>query len=799
MILSLRVLPAGALASLTLCVLAPAQDFYRRPHGEVDRAATAAPPPSRNVSPDGRFVLELYREALPELAQLARPMLPLAGIRIDPQRHARQQTRGRTHRIRVVTALDGTARDVFLPKSADVGSLTWAADGRRFAFVNSTSQGLELWLGDAESAKARRLGDRYLSNVLGAPLTWMPDQRRLLVRLWPMTAVAPSAPEVPLGPNIQRSDGKVAPVRTFQDLLRSPQDAALFEHHAQSQLALVDSKSGECRPIGTPALTTQASPSPDGRFLLVTRIVRPFSYLVTSWSFPREVRVIDLDGNEVYSIVDQPLADKVPIGGVVTGPRSVQWLPTLPNRLCWVEALDGGDPKAEVEHRDVVMLQNVPANDAPTQWFLTPYRFSRILFDGEGSLALASTRDRARRWTRTWRVDPSKPDQAPVLWHERAQRDAYGDKGRPLTKMLPSGRSVLAVHEGALFLRGSGATPKGDRPFLRRHELATGKETELFRCADGRYETVLKMLDDAGNRLLVSRESRLAPPNLFVIDSAGERQLTSYVDAQQELVQGIGRKLLNYERADGVPLSAQLFTPPGYREGTRLPTLVWAYPREFVSKKTAGQVRGSPYRYERLAGTSPLMLLLAGFAVLDDAAMPIVGPKESANDSFVQQLVAGAEAAIAAGAAEGVVDPKRCAIAGHSYGAFMTANLLAHSDLFRAGIARSGAYNRTLTPFGFQNERRTYWQAPEIYHAMSPFMHAHKINEPILLIHGERDNNSGTFPIQSQRLFHAIKGHGGLARLVMLPLESHGYRARESVLHVLAESIEWLRNHVDVR
>lgn len=121
----------------------------------------------------------------------------------------------------------------------------------------------------------------------------------------------------------------------------------------------------------------------------------------------------------------------------------------------------------------------------------------------------------------------------------------------------------------------------------------------------------------------------------------------------------------------------------------------------------------------------------------------------------------------------------------------MTANLLAHSDLFRAGIARSGAYNRTLTPFGFQSERRTFWEAPEMYAKVSPFWYADKIKEPILLIHGEADNNQGTFPIQSERMFAAIRGNGGTARLVMLPLEAHGYAAKESTEHTLFEMVQW--------
>jgi dipeptidyl aminopeptidase/acylaminoacyl peptidase len=126
----------------------------------------------------------------------------------------------------------------------------------------------------------------------------------------------------------------------------------------------------------------------------------------------------------------------------------------------------------------------------------------------------------------------------------------------------------------------------------------------------------------------------------------------------------------------------------------------------------------------------------------------------------------------------------------------MTANLLTHSRLFAAGIAESGAYNRTLTPFGFQNERRSYWEAPEIYNRMSPFMNADKVKDPMLLIHGMADNNSGTFPIQSESYYAALKGFGATVRLVLLPDESHGYAARESILHKHWEVLNWMNKYV---
>ena len=235
-----------------------------------------------------------------------------------------------------------------------------------------------------------------------------------------------------------------------------------------------------------------------------------------------------------------------------------------------------------------------------------------------------------------------------------------------------------------------------------------------------------------------------------------------------------GQGQLTYKRADGVPLSFELYLLPDYGPGTRLPTLIWAYPREFNDADTAGQVFGSSKRFTEVTGYSQLFHVLNGFAVLDNASMPVVGDVDTVNDTYIKQIVDDAKAAIDKAAEMGVTDPARVAVVGHSYGAFMTANLLAHCDLFKAGIAESGAHNRTLTPFGFQSERRTIWQAPDVYIKMSPFMYADKIKTPMLLIHGEADDNDGTFPIQSDRMYQAIRGNGGVARLVFLPFEAHG-------------------------
>ncbi len=512
--------------------------------------------------------------------------------------------------------------------------------------------------------------------------------------------------------------------------------------------------------------------------------------------FARVIEVLDREARVVRVVADQDVAEEIPIGGVRTGARDVQWHAQAPATLVWVEALDEGDPKRKVPHRDRVMMHAAPFADVPTERARVKHRLTSLVFTEQPGQALLTEYDRDLRWTTTWLHDLEGKGAEPRKLVDRSVHDAYGDPGRPVTRVREDGTEVVVVSEGSLYLSGNGASPRGDRPFLARMSLSDGKIERLWESEEGTHTRFVSFVDPGDHQtFLVCGETPESPPNYFVVSPSGQRKLTDFPHPHPR-IPSLEKRLLEYKRRDGVPLSAELYLPVGYQEGQRVPLLVWAYPVEYTDGDTAGQVRAAPYRFARLEGTSPLMFVTQGYAVMD-AAMPIVGDPETMNDTFVRQIVWAAEAAIDAAAAEGVADRDRVAVGGHSYGAFMAANLLAHSDLFRAGIARSGAYNRTLTPFGFQNERRTLWEAPEVYVAVSPLFAADRIRAPLLLVHGEVDDNSGTFPLQSQRLFAAIQGNGGIARLVLLPHEAHGYQARESVLHVVAESFEWLHRWVD--
>lgn len=786
------------------CVVASAQ--YQKPPKVVLDVLNAPLPPAASISPTREHMLLVEGVRYPPIDELAEPMLRLAGLRINPRTSGPYRPQYFVS-MTIQKVADTSEAKVALPQGAKIGWPQWSGDGRRFAFTNTTTNSIELWVGDTATGRVRKLKNVAVNDIYGDTIQWMPDNRTLLVQLVPSKrGPAPVEPTVPKAPNIQESAGKKGPVRTFQDLLRNAHDEDLFDHYAASQLAFVDSESGKIENLGQPSIFATVSPSPDGSHLLVARIQRPYSYLLPAFAFPREVEVWDRRARLVHKVASLPLADQVPIDGVPVGPRSYEWNPAEPATLLWAEALDEGDPRKKAAHRDRLLMLKAPFKGAPREVFKTEHRFRGTDWGENGEYLFVRDYDRDRRWIRTQMVDLKNDKEPARVVFSHSVNERYNHPGSTITRVLPNNHRVIHRKGDWIYLAGSGSTPEGDRPFLDRLNLRTLKTERLFRSDPQSYETVVSLVTDDARQIITRRERTIEPANYYIrtLDVGGAsgangasevRALTRFPDPTPQL-RDIKKQLVKYKRADGVDLSFTLYLPPGYREGTRLPTVVWAYPLEFNDPGTAGQVSGSTQRFTTIVGPSHLFFLLNGYAVLDNATMPIVGDPQTMNDTFVEQIVSSARAAIEKAVEMGVTDPERVGVGGHSYGAFMTANLLAHSDLFRAGIARSGAYNRTLTPFGFQSERRTLWEAPEVYIKVSPFMSAHKINEPLLLIHGEADNNSGTFPIQSERLYQAMSGTGGNVRLVMLPLESHGYAARQSTEHVLYEMLSWFDKHV---
>ncbi len=797
------------LATLALApaALAPAgvaaQKPYRLPPPEIVRILDAAPLPSALVSPDHSAVLLVERPSMPSVAEVGQPMLRLAGYRINPNTNGSARTNGAISGLLVKRLGDGAELRVRVPAGATLGSPQWSPDGKAIAFTRTTDDAVELWVADAATGAARRLGEGRLNGTTGDPCAWEGDGAGLLCRFVPDgRGAAPVEPPVPPGPTVEESLGRAAPVPTYEDLLEDGHDEALFDHYFTSQLARVDVATGASEAVGRPGVIDDVAPSPDGRYLLVTRTVRPYSYHVPERDFPKEIEVWTAGGEKVRTVASLPLSE-LPWRRVRTGPRDVEWRPAGAT-LAWEEALDGGDPTEPAEYRDRVVQLAAPFTGEPAELLRTPERVASVIWAG-ADLALVTQLDRRKAWTKTWLVDAAHSDAParPIPAFDRSSEDRYGDPGRPVLQTgvgggFRRGGGNEAIRRGdAIYLAGQGAGPEGERPFLDRLDLKTLKTRRLWRSGADRYESVVALLDDDGSRMLTERESATEPPNYYVRHGRQMSALTHFEDPAPRFTNGVTKRLVVYQRGDGLPLNGTLYLPPDYAPGTPLPTILWAYPREFVSADAAAQVTATTNRFTlpRGAGRMHLLFALQGYAVFDGPGMPILGG-DTANNHYIEQLVDDARAAIDKLVAMGIADRDRVGVGGHSYGAFMTANLLTHSSLFRAGVAESGAYNRTLTPFGFQNERRFYWQIPDTYDAMSPFQNADSVRGALLLTHGMNDDNTGTYPIQSERYYAALKGLGKTARFVYLPFEAHGYLGRENVLDVFAEEMAWFDRYV---
>jgi dipeptidyl aminopeptidase/acylaminoacyl peptidase len=804
------------LCLIGLVLLIPAafaqdQEAYQKPAKEILDVLNAPLPPSLILSPKRDMAVLAQPVVYPDISDLAAPMLRLAGVRFNPNNNAARYYISYFTSLTLKRLADGVETPVSLPPEVKrIGRPGWNADGTMFVFTNELPNKIELWIVEAATGKARLLPGLRLNPILMSEVQWMPDQKTLLVKLTPDDrGPVPEPPVVPPGPKIRESSGASASsTYEVRDVLKSPYDEGLFDYYARSQLALVSVASGEVTRIGQPALYFGVSPAPGGRYIYVERIHRPYSYLHPFYRFPQEVDIWTTAGEPVEHLASLPLFDQVPIEGVQTGPRFLDWRPTEPATIVWVEALDGGNPKAKVPHRDKIVLKAVGA--PAVELTKLEERLNNLQWVEKGSLALVSDYDPDKHWTRTWVIDAARPTQAPRLLWDMSYDEKYKNPGYPVYRIQPNGTYALLQQDGHIFLDGAGYSPEGDRPFLDRLDLRTFKTERLFRCDRESYEYFVTWINPAAGTFITRRETPADFPNYYLrtlgkglqgapegeaVRTSTAKAVTTFPNPYPQLA-GIQKRLVTYKRADGLPLSFTLYLPPGYKEGTRLPTVLWAYPLDYAEQSTAGQIEGSTKMFTRIMGSSELFFLLAGYVVLEDTAMPVVGPPETAYDTFIEQITANAKAAIDKAVELGVTDPDRVGVGGHSHGALMTANLLTWTDLFRTGVARSGAYNHTLRPFGFQNEHRTFYQARDTYIHLSPTLNADRLKVPIMLIHGELDANPGTVPLQSEKYYEALRGLGKTVRYIVLPYESHGYQARQSIEHVLYEEIAWFDKYV---
>jgi len=775
---------------------------YQEPPAEILKLVDAPLTPSTRISPDGEWMVLLGQPSMPSIEEVAQPELRLGGLRINPAINGRSRS-GHKNSINFLRVEDKKEFTVSgLPDIVKITGTSWSPDGDKLAFTLVKDEGIQLWWIDLNTMEAKALTRPVLNDVMyGTTYLWLPSSDGILYKAIDDTrGELPEKPTTPSGPVISENYAKVAAVRTYQDLLQNSYDEAVFDYYLMTRLKKVMLDKSETI-LGEAGIIQGFSLSPGGEYIMVQSVQRPYSYVVPYYYFPARTEVWDIGGNVIKTVADLPLADDIPKGhgSTRTGPRSIQWRADVPSTLYWVEALDEGDANQEVDFRDQLLSLKAPFDGKPEAVLKYKLRYGGISW-GTGDRAITYEYWRRTRQEITSLFQPDHPDKGKKVLFDKSSEDIYSDPGNFVLERNESGSYVLkSTDKGkALILRGRGASPEGNKPYVDKYFPENQKTIRLWQSEAPYYEYPVHVKDIEKGKIITLRESRKEQPNYFTrnLNNGKIDQITDFPHPHPEY-SDLNKQFLQYYREDGVRLNATLYLP--YKEAEKnkdLSVVLWAYPREFKSASAASQVNDSPYRFDRISHWSSLIWLSMGYAVMDDPKMPIIGEgDEQPNDHFIEQLVMSAKAAVDTLVTMGVADPGKFVVGGHSYGAFMTANLLAHSDLFATGIARSGAYNRTLTPFGFQSEERTFWEAPEVYFTMSPFMHADKVNEPILLIHGEADNNSGTFPIQSKRYYHALKGHGATVRLVMLPHESHGYRARESVLHMLWEMNEWMEKY----
>ncbi len=777
---------------------------YQKPPQEILELVDVPLAPSTLIDSDAEKIVFLYRDQFKSIAELSEEEMRLGGLRINPVTNiSSRATYFNNIEVKKMEA-DQPTQVKGLPENPRLTNFSWSPDESKMAFTHTTSEGVELWVADLEAATAKRLTGPTLNANMRDVLNWYRDNSAILVKMLPEDRKKLINPEtsVPTGPTVSVSDGKEAQNRTYQDLLKNPTDEFNFEQLARAELVKVNLE-GKTSKWLDPKMYDDISFSPDGDYVMVSHIKKPFSYLVPYYRFPSETNIYTKDGQLVNQVNQVPLTEDLPKGFMAEreGRRNLSWRNDSPSTLVYVEALDGGDPEREAEFRDEVFLLEAPFKGEGKSILKTKDRYAGIIW-GDKNTAIANDYWWNNRNTRTYVFDPSNPGQDPKVIFNRNYQDRYSDPGSFVRVKNKFGQQVLKIVNDDTFLLGDGFTPEGQYPFVDRLDLETGETKRLYQSSyNDRKETLVEAIDMEEGEILVRIEASTEYPNYFIRDIDNEEDLTRVTSFENPFksLEEVSKEVITYKREDGLDLNATLYLPAGYDKENpeELPMIVWAYPREFKDKASAGQNTSNANDFTYPYYGSPVYWVNRGYVVLDDASFPIVGEGEDEpNDSFRNQLVANGKAAIDAVDEMGYIDRDRVAVGGHSYGAFMTANLLSHSNLFAAGIARSGAYNRTLTPFGFQSEERNYWEAPEVYYNMSPFMHADKMKTPLLLIHGEADNNSGTYPMQSERYFNALKGLGATARLVMLPKESHGYSAKESVLHVLWEQDQWLEKYV---
>ncbi len=775
---------------------AESENGYKLPSEKVTKIFNAPSFPYFSFVNFDEIAFEMKWQSKHTLENISEPFVELAGKKISNRLNATMRTYPDTsltiHNFKTAEKIP-----VKLPENIKIRNRKLSFDHSKLALSFETENGIKLLIIDVETGTFKPIENLFINDVFGdGGFQWLNDNKTLLINSIPKNrGEIPQKPKIPRSPIIEETIGKISQTRTYQNLLKNKYDEELFDYYFTSQPVLLDVSNLEITEIGKPGIYDEVEISPNNQFVFISQIQRPYSYEVPYYRFPKKFQVWKMNGQVIKVLYDRPLQDQIPIGGTYIGPRSFRWQPLKDAALIWIEALDEGNPKKEVDFRDKILRLDLFSDESAKVIFKTEHRFYGIDWSENCDELIFSEYDRDKLWRRKWFFKIG--DENPKLIFDLSVRDRYNSPGELVKKTTINGEYVFIKNENNVyFINNSGATTKGNFPYLAKFNLDTKEKEILFRCRENYFEIIYGFIGNSFNKIAIKSENQTTPPNYFFVnlDSAEREKISNYPHPYPELA--ITKELVFYERNDGVHLTGILYLPANRQREERLPLVINAYPEEYADKSTAGQVKTSAERFMTFSGSSARFFVLEGYAVLMRASIPIIGDPETVNETFIEQTVNSVKAAIDYLDERGIIDPQQVGIVGHSYGAFMVANVLANSDLCAAGIGKTGAYNRTLTPFGFQSERRTFWEAKDFYMKVSPFASAEKIKEPFLLIHGEDDSNPGTFPMQSKRMFQALKGNGATAKLVILPFEGHGYSAKESNLHVLSEMVDWFDKYV---
>ncbi len=388
--------------------------------------------------------------------------------------------------------------------------------------------------------------------------------------------------------------------------------------------------------------------------------------------------------------------------------------------------------------------------------------------------------------------------------------DTSATGGRLEMKRGPNGANVvmLGSDNKTVYLSGTrspGANwnTQAPRPWVDKLDFETGKRDRVFDSPANGYDEFVSALDDDFSAYIYMHESPTVIQDAYVRDmKAGtSTQLTHAKDVAPEVSGAQHKRIQLTRQRDGIKFWVDLTLPADWKPGTRLPGIIWFYPREYTAQADYDRSRYTtninkfPDTPALRPASSTKLWVTQGNAVIEPDC-PIMGSAGKMNDNYARDLAENLELTVNAMVDQGYIDRDHVGIGGHSYGAFSTVNALTLTSIFKAGIAGDGMYNRSLTPFGFQSERRNFFEAQSTYLEMSPFFRADKISGPLLMYHSLEDQNVGTAPISSIRMFHALQGLGKPAALFMYPYEDHSVATYQTDLDQWARWFAWFDMYV---